>query len=618
MISIMKCETGGGWRLKWAVILPAVVLSALPSAAQTLSDQSLSGKFFFRHVSLGTDAFGNLTDPRSLLGAMIFDGAGNYTFTGQQVVGSNASTSLSGKGTYTVDPAGFVVLDNPQRSGDQVNARLGTEALLGSSTESNANAFDLFAAVPAPASGSPAVFAGSFWTVTLEYPGGSGAAVRNTIFDMTSGPSGALMPITVNGHAANLANGLPQTQPVSGATYTMAPDGTGSFNFGAANTGNLLSGSKTLYLSADGNVIVGGSTATGSHDMVIGVKAVSGAGTASWNGNYWAAGIRTDSSEMPPAVSFSGAVSSQGAGNLIWSRRLNALGFGSSDFTAVNQYTLNPDGSGAVLADAVALSQVGLGAGGKAFVSSAISSSDPNAYEIDFGVAMKPVSGSGIFLNPQAVYNAASFAPAGTPISPGEFITLYLTGIPKTSETATPPYPPTLNGITVLVNDLMAPIYFAGPAGGGQFQINCLVPYATQGPQASIVVQVDGASSNPVKVPVQPTSPGVYSLSSNGIGNGAVLHADYSLVNAAKPAVPGETVLVFLTGMGAVSPGVSDGTAGNSGQLYDTVSPVTILVGGERATVDFNGLAPGYPGLYQINVTLPPLFSGDGQLAAGD
>ena len=89
-----------------------------------------------------------------------------------------------------------------------------------------------------------------------------------------------------------------------------------------------------------------------------------------------------------------------------------------------------------------------------------------------------------------------------------------------------------------------------------------------------------------------------------------MLHADYSLVNAARPAAPGETVLVYLTGMGAVSPGVDDGTAGASGQLYSTVSPVTVLVGDEQATVAFNGLAPGYPGLYQINVTLPPLFQG--------
>src|SRR5664279_496145 len=47
-------------------------LIALPSAAQTLSNQSLSGKYYFRYVSLGTDGVnpGNLTDTRTLTGTI--------------------------------------------------------------------------------------------------------------------------------------------------------------------------------------------------------------------------------------------------------------------------------------------------------------------------------------------------------------------------------------------------------------------------------------------------------------------------------------------------------------------------------------------------------------------
>jgi uncharacterized protein (TIGR03437 family) len=39
-----------------------------------------------------------------------------------------------------------------------------------------------------------------------------------------------------------------------------------------------------------------------------------------------------------------------------------------------------------------------------------------------------------------------------------------------------------------------------------------------------------------------------------------------------------------------------------------------VLVGGAPATVLFNGLSPQYPGLYQINVTLPPAFPTSGSL----
>jgi uncharacterized protein (TIGR03437 family) len=576
-------------------------------SAQTLSNQSLRGKYFFRQVSLGTDAAGNLSDPRSLMGTLTFDGGGHYSFTGQQVAGNNAATSQTGSGVYAVDAAGFVSLDNPLRSGVKLNARLGTEALLGSSTEAADSTFDLFVAIPAPGgpSGSGAALSGPYWTVTLEFPGASAANARNTIFSLNNGAAGTLASFTVSGHAANLSGGQPATQQVSGATYTLNSDGTGTASFGAASNTALLSGSRALYLSADGNVILGGSTTAGSHDILIGVKAASGVSNSTWSGNYWSAGLRY-APAAADVMGFSGSVSARGTGSLTLSRRIKELGYGAADFTAVDPYTLNSNGSGTVL-----LSQVGLGAKAGTFVGSAIDPTDPGAFEIDFGTAWVPVSGSGIFLDPRGIVNGASFAPAGNPISPGEFITLFGTGFAKISQSATPPYPITpLNGVTVLVNNKPAPIAFVGPT-----QINALVPYATQGPIADIVVESGGASSNTVTVPVAATAPGVFSLDQSGGGLGAILHVDYSVVNAAKPAAPGETVLVFLTGLGAVNPAVADGTAGGSSPLSTTAAaPVEVLVAGEQALIVYNGLAPGFPGLYQINVTLPPYVPATGNL----
>ena len=125
----------------------------------------------------------------------------------------------------------------------------------------------------------------------------------------------------------------------------------------------------------------------------------------------------------------------------------------------------------------------------------------------------------------------------------------------------------------------------------------------------TVVVQNGSVSSNPVTVPVAPTAPGIFTPNSSGSGPGAILHADYSLVNAAKPAISGETVLIFLTGMGGVSPTVADGTAGGSNPLSKTtVSQIDVRIGGQPGTVIYSGLAPGFPGLYQMNVTLPPVF----------
>jgi uncharacterized protein (TIGR03437 family) len=188
-------------------------------------------------------------------------------------------------------------------------------------------------------------------------------------------------------------------------------------------------------------------------------------------------------------------------------------------------------------------------------------------------------------------------------------VTLDSTGLAKSNQTAAPPYPLSLNGVSVLINNKPAPLYFVSPG-----QLNVLVPYATTGPTATIVVQNGSVNSNTVTVPVAVTSPGVYTLDQSGSGGGAILHADYSSVNDAKPAIGGETVLIYLTGLGTVTPPVDDGTAGNSNTLYGADADVVVYVGGEQATVLFKGLAPGYPGLYQLNVTLPQFLKASGPL----
>src|ERR1700722_5792608 len=258
----------------------AGLIGAPVISAQTLSNQSLTGNYFFRYVSITSDTLGNAADPRSLLGTITFDGAGHYSFNGQEVIGAAAAASATGTaGTYSVDPAGNVAMDSPIRTGDKVNARLSAEALIGSGTETTDNTFDMLVAVRAPT--APAAVTGPYWVVTLEFPGGLVANARNTFFSMNSAGIGQPAAMSVYGHAATIANGTPTTQQVTGASYGITSAGAGTLSFGTASSSSLLSGSKNLYLSADGNVIIGGSTAAGSHDILIGVKAIANPTAAS-------------------------------------------------------------------------------------------------------------------------------------------------------------------------------------------------------------------------------------------------------------------------------------------------------------------------------------------------
>ena len=65
-------------------------------------------------------------------------------------------------------------------------------------------------------------------------------------------------------------------------------------------------------------------------------------------------------------------------------------------------------------------------------------------------------------------------------------------------------------------------------------------------------------------------------------------------MTASNPAQPGETVLVYLSGLGAVSPAVSDGAAAPVGPLSTTTNTFTAYIGGQTVTptYPYSGLAP--------------------------
>jgi len=77
------------------------------------------------------------------------------------------------------------------------------------------------------------------------------------------------------------------------------------------------------------------------------------------------------------------------------------------------------------------------------------------------------------------------------------------------------------------------------------------------------------------------------------------------LTDSSNPARPGDVVVVYCGGLGAVTPKIDAGTAGPLTQLLKTVSTVTATVQGLPAKVEFAGLTPGSVGLYQVNLRIP-------------
>src|SRR5881227_3220299 len=96
----------------FALIL-SLCCSSVVAFPQALSNATLSGKYFFRHVQFSTDGSGNVTDARSAVGAITFDAAGAYSVSGQQVIGTGSATGFSATGTYALNSAGVIAMANP-------------------------------------------------------------------------------------------------------------------------------------------------------------------------------------------------------------------------------------------------------------------------------------------------------------------------------------------------------------------------------------------------------------------------------------------------------------------------------------------------------------------------
>ena len=114
---------------------------------------------------------------------------------------------------------------------------------------------------------------------------------------------------------------------------------------------------------------------------------------------------------------------------------------------------------------------------------------------------------------------------------------------------------------------------------------------------ANVAVSVSGEMSNTFTATVQAAVPSIL----------AVTHAATGLaVGTANPVVAGEMLTVYLTGLGAVNPDLAIGSAAPENSLIDTVAAPQVLLGTTALNVMFSGLAPGYVGLYEVNITLPP------------
>lgn len=204
------------------------------------------------------------------------------------------------------------------------------------------------------------------------------------------------------------------------------------------------------------------------------------------------------------------------------------------------------------------------------------------------------------------IVNAADNQPG--PLAPNTLVSLYGVRLSYVTKGMTPEdlhggvLPTVLpgTGVHVLVGNLPASIYYVSP-----YQINFLVPANLLPGLSTVQVVLDGHSGPAVRVKLAAVSPGLFQLDAH---HAVALHADGSVVTAAAPAKPGEIVILYATGLGEIVPPAPYGQLCPSAAPLENLSEFTLVLDGIAAgpaSVQYAGIAPGYAGLYQLNLLLP-------------
>lgn len=224
--------------------------------------------------------------------------------------------------------------------------------------------------------------------------------------------------------------------------------------------------------------------------------------------------------------------------------------------------------------------------------------------------AQTPVVASG------GILNAASFA-TNQGVAPGSLVSIFGTNLAsRLAQADSIPLSTSLGNVSVTIGNIPAPLLFVYHNSVNGDQINAQVPFEIPDGNAQVVVILGGNASAPVSVSVISEAPGIFTVAS-GVGQAIAYGNSDGQIAAPPGSIPGltthpaaigdpTTLVILATGLGAVNPPVTTGSAVTDGQIHPTVVNPTVLVGGVPAQLVFSGIQPQFPGVYQLNIIIAP------------
>ena len=198
--------------------------------------------------------------------------------------------------------------------------------------------------------------------------------------------------------------------------------------------------------------------------------------------------------------------------------------------------------------------------------------------------------------------NGVSFTPGWVPGSVGSIFGVGLMQARGVVEAGQVPFPTLLEGVRVSVNGVAAPILSMANLSG-QEQINIQVPFGLVG-RCVVEIENNGSRATFRGITLFSVQPAIFEVSLDGVRIAAALHADFTLVTPLRPALPGEIILLFLTGLGPTSPAVGTNVLGQVPLARSIVDPI-VGIDDTGAEVLGSFYAPGLVTAYQVNFRIP-------------
>jgi len=201
------------------------------------------------------------------------------------------------------------------------------------------------------------------------------------------------------------------------------------------------------------------------------------------------------------------------------------------------------------------------------------------------------------------IVNGASFE-AGKPVAPGSYISIFGSALSDFTDFATTSILPLVIDFASVSFDVPSAkisvpgrLIFVSPG-----QVNVQVPWELQGQsQAQVKMTIDFSYGNLVTLALSDYAPAFFENS----GAVAALDVKFSPITTGNPAKQGAVVQLFANGLGPLNNQPATGDPAVLSPLATCKSTPVVMIGGKNAAVGFCGLAPGFPGLYQVNATVP-------------